>query len=227
MLTKIIIIEKDEFVRKSLESFVQNTFPKILVETFEVLDEKVERCQNKIFHIYISNTDVFLRNQDGTKCVFDDVILSYGTDDDKKDFQSRVGDYKSHFHFVKRPFDVNFLIEKINSILNKLEGVIEVGTFRLNREYKELADISNLRIFSLTDKEIDIVGYLMQDCCQPKSKGDLLQAVWGFGENIDTHTLETYIYRLRKKIEENPSEPQIIRTDENHKYIFDVCSIRD
>ena len=71
---------------------------------------------------------------------------------------------------------------------------------------------------ALTDKEIDILKALSQaqDHCVDRSL--LLQQVWGYDNDIDTHTLETHIYRLRCKIEKDPTKPKYLLTTQNSEY---------
>lgn len=64
----------------------------------------------------------------------------------------------------------------------------------------------------LTEKERDILLYIYKQAPMPVMRDDLLNAVWGYGDNIETHTLETHIYRLRQKIEKDPSAPQFLKT---------------
>ncbi len=66
----------------------------------------------------------------------------------------------------------------------------------------------------LTDKEKEILLFLHENADQSVSREDLLKAVWGYAEGIETHTLETHIYRLRQKIEEDPAKPENLLTTE-------------
>lgn len=64
----------------------------------------------------------------------------------------------------------------------------------------------------LTDKELDLLVALYQAPDRTVTKTDLLQNVWGYVEGLETHTLETHIYRLRQKIEIDPARPAAIMT---------------
>ncbi len=64
----------------------------------------------------------------------------------------------------------------------------------------------------LTEKETAILVHLYRAAGAPVGRDDLLSAVWSYAETVQTHTLETHIYRLRQKIEKDPSFPQILLT---------------
>lgn len=66
----------------------------------------------------------------------------------------------------------------------------------------------------LTDKESGILSFLAKKQGVTVSRPELLQAVWQYAEGLETHTLETHIYRLRQKIERDPSKPVLLITDE-------------
>lgn len=63
----------------------------------------------------------------------------------------------------------------------------------------------------LTEKETAILAYL-HTAGAPVSREALLERVWSYVPEVETHTLETHIYRLRQKIEEDPSSPKILLT---------------
>lgn len=67
----------------------------------------------------------------------------------------------------------------------------------------------------LTDKERDILLTLHGAGGKAVSRQDLLDAVWAYAPDVETHTLETHIYRLRQKIEKDPAAPEIVITDES------------
>jgi len=74
---------------------------------------------------------------------------------------------------------------------------------------------------TLTEKEVEILVILSKQNGQAISRDDLLHAVWNYAEGVETHTLETHIYRLRQKIEKSPSEPEILIT-QNDGYIIEA-----
>lgn len=65
----------------------------------------------------------------------------------------------------------------------------------------------------LTEKERDLLLLLVQAGGAYVGRDELLDRVWGFVPGVETHTVETHIYRLRQKIECDPSIPQILQTD--------------
>jgi DNA-binding response OmpR family regulator len=65
----------------------------------------------------------------------------------------------------------------------------------------------------LTEKERSIIRYLYRAEQQPISRETLLHEVWGYNSVVTTHTLETHIYRLRQKIEEDAAAPAILVTE--------------
>lgn len=78
----------------------------------------------------------------------------------------------------------------------------------------------------LTDREVDILAYLIRHRAMPVSRETLLKNVWQYQEGVDTHTLETHIYRLRQKIEDSAESPQLLRTVEGGYalYLQEVAS---
>lgn len=87
--------------------------------------------------------------------------------------------------------------------------------FSLNRQRGTIRLAGSETEIKLTEKETGILSYLLENIGRTVTRKELLTAVWEYAENVETHTLETHIYRLRQKIERNPSEPLILITSEN------------
>lgn len=68
---------------------------------------------------------------------------------------------------------------------------------------------------SLPDKEAQLLVTLLNANGETISKEELLKQVWNYSPNIDTHTLETHIYRLRQKIESDPANPVLLKNTED------------
>ena len=72
----------------------------------------------------------------------------------------------------------------------------------------------------LTEKEVDLLVFLHSQDNKSSSRSALLAGVWGYVESVETHTLETHIYRLRQKIEDDPSAPKILITQADGTYVL-------
>ena len=101
------------------------------------------------------------------------------------------------------PIKILDLIEKININLLKIKY-----SYQSNFQIKEYKLDLNSRIISfekkdlrLTEREIEIILFLNSKD-KPQSIDVLQKEVWGYSENLETHTVETHVYRLRKKINE-------------------------
>jgi len=69
--------------------------------------------------------------------------------------------------------------------------------------------------FALTDTEVRLLTCLFDAAGAEVPRADLLQTVWGYRPGLDTHTVETHIYRLRQKIEHDPANPAFVVTTES------------
>lgn len=115
------------------------------------------------------------------------------------------------------PLRAGFLIKKISRMLaeNDLREKIAIGDFSLIVSeslliHEEKPTEPPIR---LTDKERDILLALERAPERTLDRKALLDEVWGYVEGVETHTLETHIYRLRQKIEPDPANPRILITD--------------
>lgn len=117
--------------------------------------------------------------------------------------------------YLAKPFRLNELLARLRVHLRGFErsedAEIWLGPYRFLPAARQLLDAKGGKI-RLTDKEAAILKYLYR-AGQAVSRTALLEAVWGYGQGVATHTLETHIYRLRQKIEPDPQNARLIRTD--------------
>ena len=116
---------------------------------------------------------------------------------------------------IKYPLKIENLVEKINIFLLKEkyenQSNIKVLKYNLNCNSRNLH--LNEKKIKLTEKEVNIILFLMEDD-KPKKILDLQEKVWGYSSNLETHTVETHIYRLRKKILDTFNDDSLIKSSE-------------
>ncbi|MEM9371553.1 MAG: winged helix-turn-helix domain-containing protein, partial [Pseudomonadota bacterium] len=90
--------------------------------------------------------------------------------------------------------------------------VFQIGDYSFRPGAKMLTDENEKRI-RLTEKETNILKFLYRAGGRTVERDVLLREVWGYNAGVTTHTLETHIYRLRQKIEPDPSNARILLTE--------------
>lgn len=104
-----------------------------------------------------------------------------------------------------------------NNEIQKQSNPIYIGSYILKPNEKVLQKQNSQT--RLTDKEFDIIHTLYKANPNKIPRDELLHTIWGYGDGIETHTLETHIYRLRQKIEENPQKPNFLKTDDDGYFL--------
>ena len=114
------------------------------------------------------------------------------------------------------PINIFNLIEKINIEFLKLQfnnqSKVKVNSFIIDLNSREM--IKNNTKLRLTEKEINTITYLSKSN-KPVSIDELQKKVWSYQSDIETHTVETHIYRLRKKILNNFNDNELIISKKN------------
>ena len=115
---------------------------------------------------------------------------------------------------VFKPIVLSSLLNQIQSSINVFEnsseGYLHFGDYELHPSNKEILNIQTGTVNKLTEREVSIIQYLYKARHKIVSKTELLQNVWEYNAEVSTHTIETHIYRLRKKVETNSETPFII-----------------
>lgn len=117
------------------------------------------------------------------------------------------------FDVVLKPINVNKLLSTIKTLLDNKTLSDEVPIFIKGNWFtpkKNTFETSLGETVRLTEKETKIINYLYERRGEVKSKDLILRAVWGYKKTLSTHTLETHIYRLRKKLEIGLNEKDLI-----------------
>ena len=118
--------------------------------------------------------------------------------------------------YVTKPFKFSVLLARIRAQLRQHEqsedAVFTIGDYTFKPASKMLIDEKGSKI-RLTEKETSILKYLYRAGERPVTRDVLLSEVWGYNSGVTTHTLETHIYRLRQKIERDPSNAEILVTE--------------
>ena len=131
---------------------------------------------------------------------------------------------KTHVPFITNiqvPFKINVLINELKRISNiKLKKSFEFKSSNYEYSFDEASFKSkfNKKKIHLTEMENKLVNFLLT-AKKGVNKKHILSVVWGYSKELNTHTLESLIYRLRKKIELDPQDPKILVYKKN-KYFM-------
>jgi DNA-binding response OmpR family regulator len=115
---------------------------------------------------------------------------------------------------LAKPFRLSALLGLLSTHLGRHgeDRAIRIGPYQFRPSAKLLTGEGQRKI-RLTEKETNILKFLYS-AGRTVARETLLHEVWGYSPAVTTHTLETHIYRLRRKIEENPGRAQILLTED-------------
>ena len=214
----ILIVDDDADLRETLVEQLS------LYEEFEVLEEAtagkgVQTARGGIVDLLIM--DVGLPDMDGREAVKllrkggfkSPVIMLTGHDTDS---DTILGLEAGANDYVTKPFRFAVLLARIRAQLRQYEqsedATFGVGPYLFKPSQKLLTTDDGKKI-RLTEKESAIIRYLYRAGQKVVTRDVLLEEVWGYNSGVTTHTLETHVYRLRQKIERDPSNAEILVTE--------------
>lgn len=216
---KLLLVDDDQPLRQSLAEQLR------LHEEFTTREAEtgagaIELCKNERFDAII--LDVGLPDMDGREVcrllrrngVSAPVVMLTGADTDADailGLDSGANDY------VTKPFRLGVLLARIRAQLRQHEqsedATFTIGPYSFRPSAKLLLNATTSRKIRLTEKETAILKYLFRAGQRAIGRDKLLGEVWGYNAGVTTHTLETHIYRLRQKIERDPSHAEILVTE--------------
>ena len=192
---------------------MQNVFIINFNSLYEILDEIKENLSFKI--IKFENEEDFEKKFDLDR--LDYLVIS--KNDHKLLLNNNIND-KNFLDFNDLPLSFKKLLELINIKLIKLkfnqQSKIIIKGYELNLNSKFFSK-DNLKL-KLTEKEIEIILYLNSKKIKHNVE-DLQKNIWGYAANMETHTVETHIYRLRKKISDLFKDEKFILSHKNGYFI--------
>ena len=191
----------------------QNVFIVNYNSLYEILNEIKENLSFKITKF--ENEDDFRKNKN-----FDEKnILIISNSKNKLIVNQNISE-KNLLIFDILPLAINKIIELINLKLIKLKfnnkSKINIKNYELNLNSKFFSK-EGLSI-KLTEKEIEIILYLYQNKTKHNVM-DLQKNIWHYSSDMETHTVETHVYRLRKKISDKFKDENFILSEKNGYFI--------
>jgi len=217
-LRRILLVDDDEDLREALGEQL------VLTEDFDVFEagdgsEALARVKEGLYDLVI--LDVGLPDTDGRELcrlmrkqgVKSPILMLTGQDSDS---DTILGLDAGANDYVAKPFKFPVLLARIRAQLRTHEqsedAVFQLGPYTFKPAHKVLLTEDDRKI-RLTEKETNILKFLYRSSEGVVARDVLLHEVWGYNAGVTTHTLETHIYRLRQKIEPDPSNAQILLTE--------------
>ncbi len=217
-LRKILLVDDDEDLREALGEQL------VMSEEFDVFEaanghEALEKARAALYDLVILDVGLpdtdgrelcrLLRKQ-GVKCP---VLMLTGHDSDS---DTILGLDAGANDYVTKPFKFPVLLARIRAQLRQHEqsedAVFQLGPYSFRPAQKLLLTEDEKKI-RLTEKETNILKFLYRAPDGVVPRDVLLHEVWGYNAGVTTHTLETHIYRLRQKIEPDPSNARLLVTE--------------
>ena len=175
---------------------------------FNILDEIKNILPFQVIN-YI-NLDIFLKSPVLNQTKANDFLI-ITKKQNKNKFLKETIDIKSCLFFEDLPLELIKIIEKINVQLIKkkydYQSKMTISKYIINLNSRTITKDS--KQLKLTEKEIDIILFLNENK-KPQSIEKLQNEVWGYSSDLETHTVETHVYRLRKKIKNSFSDSEFI-----------------
>ena len=193
-------------IKQSIFIINYNSLYEILTEIKDNLSFNVENYVSE--NDFIANSSLDLKNS---------LVISRSK---KKLLFDKKLDNKNFLDLSLFPISLKKLVELINIQLIKLkfnyQSKINIKGYELNLNSKFLSK-SNLSL-KLTEKEIEVILYLNETKIK-HDVADLQQNIWSYSSDMETHTVETHIYRLRKKMSDLFKDETFILSHKNGYFI--------
>lgn len=224
-MKRILIVEDDPAILHGLQESLTLEHYEILTATDGDTGYKIAKREN----IDLIILDLMLPGKNGqTICrelrgegVHTPIIMltSKGSETDKV-----VGLELGADDYVTKPFSIRELQARINAVLRRKpemkKDIDEYDFGNVHVDFKKQEAFKNKETVKLSSKEFDLLKYFIQHESEVVTRDMMLDDVWGYEEFPTTRTIDNYILSIRKKIEDDPSEPKHLITIHTSGYKF-------
>ncbi len=215
---KILIVDDDPALREALQEQF-SLHDEFDVEEADSAATGLEKARQGPHDLIL--LDVALGEADGREVcktlrknnVNCPIIMLTGADTDADTIlglESGANDY------VTKPFRFAVLLARLRAHLRSHEqsedAIFKIGPYTFKPSAKMLLGDDDKKV-RLTEKETSILKFLYRAGDKVVGRDTLLHEVWGYNSGVTTHTLETHIYRLRQKVERDPSNAELLVTE--------------
>jgi DNA-binding response OmpR family regulator len=216
---KILLVDDDVVLRRSLAEQLQlhEEFVPIEADTAAAALDRARGGDLDLILLDIGLPDMDGRDlcrqlrRAGVRCPIVMLTAAESDADAVLGLDSGANDY------VTKPFRLSVLLARLRAQLRQHEqsddAIFTIGPYTFRPSAKTLTDAGGRRKIRLTEKETAILKFLYRAGDQVIGRETLLGEVWGYNAGVTTHTLETHVYRLRQKIEREPSRAEILVTE--------------
>jgi DNA-binding response OmpR family regulator len=217
----ILIYEKEIKLNQILKEQIckLNTY-----EVYEIIDEKklLELFELIKAHVLILNLNDLNKN---LKNIIENYKLSKRINSilgyyNKNDSYLRLNE--KHVIILEKPFKIIDLINNLEKLLNTQvfdkSNILLMKHLKFLPYEKVLVNLKTQQKEHLTEKENKLLFYLYDNKNIEITKNDLLKAIWGVSESLNTHTLETHLYRLKQKLSKIEPKISLILLKQNGIY---------
>jgi DNA-binding response OmpR family regulator len=216
---KILLVDDDDQLRQALAEQLR------LHEEFQAVEAAsgqaaLDRAKAEPFDAIVLDVGLpdfdgrevcRLLRRSGVKCPIVMLTASAGDSDQILGLDAGANDY------IAKPFRLGVLLARLRAQLRQHEqsedATFAIGPYAFRPAAKLLLHKETQKKLRLTEKETAILKYLYRAGERAIGRDTLLGEVWGYNAGVTTHTLETHIYRLRQKIERDPTKPQLLVTE--------------
>lgn len=212
--SKIIIIKKNLFFEKLLPLLKIEGFNYKLISNFYEISK--EPSNKKILFFYIDSEKSILDFKRFFKDNFEDINFFIFK---RREFETKIKQTNVTIFLLPLVFnDLILVLKRVINFENEKNNIKKIGDYFFNPKTFQLSKEDYNQTIDLTELENKLLSFLLKKK-NGASKSEILSSVWQHNRDLKTHTLESLIYRLRKKIEKDPNKPKILINDERKYFV--------